>query len=836
MFMYGKCGSLLDAEKVFDRMCERSIFTWNAMIGAYVANGESFEALELYSMMRVYGVPLDACTFPSVVKACGELENLCNGREIHALAIKLGFVDNAFIANSLVGMYAKCDALEVAIQMFYRMSAKDVVLWNSIISAYIASGQSIEALRIFEEMLEAGLSPSTYSFVMALQACEDMSLEKVGMEIHATILKSSHHLDVYVANSLIVMYTRCGKIGEALRIFDGMDDRDAISWNSMLSGFIRNGLYSEALHFCHEMQEAGLKPDHGSVVSLLAASARLGNLMCGMEIHAYAIKSGLDTDLLVGNTLIDLYGKCSKTNYMDFVSDRIPKKDIISWTTVIARHAQNNCHLRALELFQKAQMEKIGVDKLMIGSILRACSGLKCVSLAKEIHGYILRRGLSDLVLHNTFVDVYGACGNVHYASHVFKLIEDKCIVSWTSMISCYVHNGFSNEALYLFLSLKETGIELDSIALMSVLSAVTSLSALRKGKEIHGFLIRKGFIREGSIASSLVDTYAHCGIIDYSLRAFNCTRDKDLVLWTSMINAYGMHGRGKAAVDLFKQMEDESLVPDHVTFLALLYACSHSGLVDEGRKFYEAMKNEYQLEPWPEHCTCLVDLLGRANHLEEAFQIVERMQTEPTAAIWRALLGACQTHSNKSLGEIAARKLLELDPENPRNYVLTSNVLAAKGRWDDVADIRMRMKEKQLKKDPACSWIEVGNKVHTFIARDRSHPQSHEIYEKLGQIIDILETEGGYVAQIEFVLHDVEEKEKVKMLHGHSERLAIAYALISTPEGTPIRITKNLRVCGDCHTFSKLVSKFFRRVIIVRDANRFHHFEGGVCSCGDFW
>ncbi|KAH7837569.1 hypothetical protein Vadar_015288 [Vaccinium darrowii] len=269
------------------------------------------------------------------------------------------------------------------------------------------------------------------------------------------------------------------------------------------------------------------------------------------------------------------------------------------------------------------------------------------------------------------------------------------------------------------------------------------------------------------------------------------------------MINAYGMHGRGKAAVDLFKQMEDESLVPDHVTFLALLYACSHSGLVDEGRKFYEAMKNEYQLEPWPEHCTCLVDLLGRANHLEEAFQIVERMQTEPTAAIWRALLGACQTHSNKSLGEIAAQKLLELDPENPRNYVLTSNILAAKGRWDDVADIRMRMKEKQLKKDPACSWIEVGNKVHTFIARDRSHPQSYEIYEKLGQIIDILETEGGYVAQTEFVLHDVEEKEKVKMLHGHSERLAMAYALISTPEGTPIRITKNLRVCGDCHTFT---------------------------------
>lgn len=283
VFMYGKCGSLLNAEKVFDRMSERSVFPWNAMIGAYVAKGEPFEALELYRVMRVYGVPLDARMLFCVVKACGKLKNLCNGSEIHALAIKLGLGDHVFIANSLMGMYAKCDALDVAIRLFHRMSGrKDVVLWNSIISAYIASGQFIEALRIFGQMLQAGLSPSTYTFVMALQACEDMSLGKVGMEIHATILKFNHHRHVYVANSMIVMYTRCGKIGEALRIFYAMDKRDSISGSSMLSGFVQNGLYNEALEFCQEMQEAGLKPDHGSVVSLLAASARSGNLMCGV--------------------------------------------------------------------------------------------------------------------------------------------------------------------------------------------------------------------------------------------------------------------------------------------------------------------------------------------------------------------------------------------------------------------------------------------------------------------------------------------------------------------------------------------------------------------------
>ncbi|XAR61157.1 hypothetical protein NMG60_11034784 [Bertholletia excelsa] len=837
VFMYGKCWSLPTAEQVFDRMHEKTIFTWNALIGAYITNGDPFGALEVYKTMRESGASLDACTFPCVLKACGELKNLHYGIEIHGLAIKMGFISNVFVVNSLVGMYAKSNAPNAAMLLFERISERrDVVSWNSIISAYSANEQSEEALRLFTEMLEAGLTPSAYTFVSALQACEGTLLGKLGMQIHATILKSNHQVDLYVANALLVMYTRYGKVRESYRIFVEMEKKDIISWNSMLSGFIQNGLHSEALDFCHEMQVAGQKPDQGSVVSLIAASARLGNLLYGMEIHAYAIKRGLDADLQVGNTLIDLYGKCSKMEYMDAVFHRIPDKDFISWTTVIAGHSQNNCHLRALKLFQEAQMMRVGVDLMMIGSILQACSGLKCISLVKEVHGSILRRGLSDLMIQNTAVDAYGKCGKVDHATCVFKSILVKDIVSWTNIINCYVENGLAYEALDLFLSMKGTGTEPDPIALTSLLSAVAHLSALRKGKEIHGFLVRKNFILEDSIASSLVDMYAHCGALQNSVKVFNYTRDKDLVIWTSMISAYGMHGHGKAAIDLFKQMEDENLVPDHVTFLALLYACGHSGLVDEGRRFFKVMQNGYHLEPWPEHYTCMVDLLGRANRLEEAFELVTSMKMEPTTAVWCALLGASRVHCNRRLGEIAAQKLFELDPDNPGYYVLVSNVFAAVGRWEDVAEVRMRMKEKGLKKDPACSWIEVGNKVHTFTARDKTHPECGEIYQKLAEITRQLEIQGGYVAQTKDVLHNVEEEQKVKMLHGHSERLAIAYGLLATTEGTPIRVTKNLRVCTDCHTFSKLVSKFFKREIIVRDANRFHHFEGGVCSCGDFW
>lgn len=837
VFLYGKCGSILDAEKLFDRMPERTVFTWNALIGAYVTNGEPSGALNIYREMHGARVPPDAFTFSCTLKASGELKDLCHGTKIHGLAIKLGVVSNVFVFNSIMGMYIKCNDLNAAMLLFDRQGEReDVVSWNTIISAHSADGQSIEALRFFREMQRANVAPSTYTFVAALQACEESSLARFGMEIHAAILKSIHYLDIYVVNALVVMYTRCGKMGEAARVFSDMVEKDIVSWNSMLSGSVQNGLYGEALQLFHQMLTAGQKSDQCSIISLATACGRLGNLLNGKEIHAYAVKNGIDSDLQVGNTLIDMYAKLCKISYMDSVFYRMPLKDLISWTTVITGYAQTNCHLRPIQLFREAVTEGIYVDEMMIGSILLACSGLKYIPFVKEIHGYTMRRGFSDLVLHNTLMDVYGECGYIDYASRIFASIKVKDVVSWTSMISCYVKNGLANEALDIFLSMKETGIEPDDIALTSTLSAVADLSALRKGKEIHGFLVRNGFILEGPIASSLLDMYASCGTIDNSFEVFNHTRDKDLVIWTSMINAFGMHGQGKEAVTLFKMMECEKVVPDHICFLALFNACSHSALVDEGKRFFELMKDEYKLDPWPEHYACIVDLLGRANYLEQAFEFVKSMQMEPTAAVWCALLGACRIHNNEELGDLAAKKLLELEPGNPGNYVLVSNVYAARGRWKEVEKVRMRMKGKGLKKDPACSWIEIGNKVHSFIARDGSHPEAVKIYRKLGDITERLEREEGYVAETRCVLHNVDEKEKVKMLYGHSERLAIAYGLITTNEGFPIRITKNLRVCEDCHTFSKLVSKMFEREIIVRDANRFHHFRGGVCSCGDFW
>ncbi|KAL3717418.1 hypothetical protein ACJRO7_008926 [Eucalyptus globulus] len=837
VFMYGRCGSRRSAEKLFDGMRERTVYTWNAMIGAYLADEDPAASLELYRDMRVSGPPLDSRTFPSVLKACALLGDHRSGAEIHGFAVKCGLASVLFVVNSLVAMYAKCDDLDGARQVFDSIDVKeDLALWNSMISAYSASGRSLEALFLLRGLKGRGLVMNTYTMVAALQACQNVDYQKLGMEIHAAVLKSGYEIDVHVGNALIAMYARCGEMNGAARVFFNLVDRDSVSWNSMLSGFVQNGLHSEALQLFRDMQDFNQELDTVSIMGILAASSRLANLLHGTAGHGYVIRRGLDTDLQVGNTLMDMYAKCRRPRLMGKVFYSMPVKDIISWTTIIAGYSQNDCHMDALKCFREVQMEGMDVNKMMIGSVLLACVGLKSLRHVKEIHSFMLRKGLSDLALQNRIVDAYGACGHTDYASRAFELIENKDIISWTSLISCYVHNGLAQEAFQVFLEMKEAGIEADYVTLVSVLSAAADLSLLQKGKEIHGSIIRRGFILEGSVSTSLVDMYACCGDLENACKVFSSIDRKELSLWTTMIYANGMHGRGMVAIDLFKRMIDTNLVPDHITFLAILYSCSHSGLIDEGKTFFTSMQHDYQLEPWSEHYACLVDLLGRANRLDEAYEFIKSMPIEPTAEVWCSLLGACRVHSDKRLGEIAVHKLLELNPDRTGNFVLMSNILAANGRWKDVKEMRMRMKGIGLKKMPGCSWIELRNKIHSFVAGDKSHPQSDEIYRKLAEVTDKLAQEGGYVAQTRFVLHDVGEEEKLQMLYGHSERLAIAYSLLESSGETPIRVTKNLRVCGDCHTFCKLVSKCFGQELIVRDASRFHHFNHGVCSCGDFW
>ncbi|KAL6845824.1 hypothetical protein ACP4OV_024399 [Aristida adscensionis] len=839
VFMYGRCGRVADARRLFDGMPARTVFSWNALVGAYLSSGSASEAVRVYGAMRASaapGVAPDGCTLASVLRACGaEGDGRC-GREVHGLSVKSGLDRSTLVANALIGMYAKCGMLDSALQVFeWLHDGRDVASWNSVISGCVQNGRAMEALGLFRGMQSAGFGMNSYTAVGVLQICAELALLSLGKELHTALLKSGNEFNIQ-CNALLVMYAKCGRVDSALRVFRQIDERDDISWNSMLSCYVQNGLYAEAVDFFGEMVRHGFQPDHACVVSLSSALGHLGRLNNGREIHAYAIKQRLDADLQVGNTLMDMYIKCQSIECCASVFDSLRIKDHISWTTILACYAQSNRHFEALEMFRKVQREWIKVDAMMIGSILEVCSGMKSISLLKQVHSYALRNDLLDLVLKNRMIDLYGEYGEVWQSLNIFERVEKKDIVTWTSMINCYANNGLLNEALLLFAEMQKSNIQPDSVALVCIMGAIAGLSSLEKGKQVHGFLIRWNFPMQGPVVSSLVDMYSGCGSMDYALRVFDGVKCKDVVLWTAMINATGMHGHGKKAIDLFKRMLQTGVAPDHVCFLALLYACSHSKLVEAGKYFLDMMMGEYSLKPWQEHYACAVDLLGRSGRTEEAYKFIESMPMEPKSVVWCALLGACRVHKDHELAVVAADKLLELEPDNPGNYVLVSNVFAEMGKWNNVKEVRNRMAERGLRKDPACSWIEIGNNVHTFTARDHSHRDSEAIHLKLAEVTDRLREEGGYTEDTRFVLHDVSVEEKTDMLQRHSERLAIAFGLIRTRPGTPLRIAKNLRVCGDCHEFTKLVSRLYEREIVVRDANRFHHFSEGACSCGDFW
>lgn len=417
----------------------------------------------------------------------------------------------------------------------------------------------------------------------------------------------------------------------------------------------------------------------------------------------------------------------------------------------------------------------------------------------------------------------------------MFDKMPYKGLVSWNAMIAVYANNGLASEAVSLFAKMETQGAEPDVVTLASVLPACGDLSALTQGKNIHERINKMKTGPNIFLENALVDMYAKCGCLEAARGVFDRMQNRDVVSWTSMISAYGMHGHGQEAVILFSKMIESGLKPDAIAFVSILSACSHSGLLEKGLYYYACMIDKYQIVPRIEHFACMVDLLGRAGQVEKAYDFIKLMPVEPNERVWGALLSACRVYSNMNIGLVAADQLFRLVPEQAGYYVLLSNIYAKAGRWDEVSSVRWIMKNRGVRKLPGCSNVELNNRVHTFLVGDRSHPQSDMIYDKLDFLVGKMK-EVGYVAETDSALHDVEEEDKEGHLTVHSEKLAIAFVLINSSHGTPITITKNLRVCSDCHHAAKLISKITDRKIILRDTNRFHQFENGTCSCGDYW
>lgn len=798
------------------------------------------EAVYILHRMDQNDIRASAKTYVLLLKGCGNMKNLSEGRRVHAHMIKFGIEPDKAIVCSLINMYAKCGCVADACHVFVKMSEIEVVSWTSMVSCYAQNDQGDRALTLFCEMLRVGIQPNQFTFGSVLKACTSPEYMDQGKQVYAHVVKTGYLSDVHVASALVEMHAKWGNMGDARRVFDNMPERNAVSWTGMITRYVQSEDSEEALKLFQKMQLVGVKSDRFSLSSALCACANLEALDEGQQVHAEAIKIGVELDVCVGSALVDMYVKCSQVDCMvdaRKVFDRMPQQNVVTWTALMVGYSQSSGHAQeAINLFVKMKRSGVKPNGFTFASVLKACASMADLEQGKQNHAHIVKTSLeTDLCVANSIVTMYARCGTIEDARKVFDEILERNVISWNAIIAGYAQNGHGEVAYKLFRQTQMEGVKIDAFTFASVLSACAGITALDQGMQVHTIILKTGFQSDISVENALITMYARCGSIEDARKVFDKILERNVISWTAIITGYAQHGYAKEALNLFEQMRGLGVKPNHITFIGVLSACSHVGLVDEGHRYFASMSHEHGLLPSLEHYACVVDLLGRAGHLDEAEAVINEMPFKPDALVWRTLLGACRIHANIDLGKRAAERLLELEPQEPTTYVLLSNMYAAAGQWDAVAKVRKMMKDRQLTKEAGCSWIEIKNRVHMFFVRDRSHPLTEEIYAKLDELT-LQMKKLGYVPDTNFVLHDVEEEQKEQFLWYHSEKLAIAFGLIVTPPGTCIRIFKNLRVCGDCHTATKHISKIVEREIVVRDANRFHHFKDGLCSCGDYW
>ncbi|KAM0972676.1 hypothetical protein ACFX13_016361 [Malus domestica] len=731
--------------------------------------------------------------------------SLSQARQAHAQILKTGLSNDTNVTTKLLSVYANNLCFLEANLVLDSIPNPNLFSFSTLIHAFSKLNQFSHALCLFSQMLSRGLAPDGFLFPSVVKACAGPpAAPRAGRQVHGIACVSGFSFDSFVQSSLVHMYIKCDRIKDARKVFDRVPQRDVVIFSALISGYSRHGCVDEAVGLLYEMRGMGLEPN------------------------------------------------------------------VVLWNGMIAGFNQSGLYADTVSVLKKMHSEGFRPDGSSISSSLPAVGQLEDLGMGFQIHCYVIKQGLvSDKCVVSALIDVYGKCacafemsrfydemdqtdvgacnalvtglsrnGLVDNALEMFQQFKGQVelnIVSWTSIIASCSQNGKDMEALELFREMQIEGVKPNYVTIPCLLPACGNIAALMHGKATHCFALRRGISNDVFVGSALIDMYAKCGKIHLSRLCFDKLHTRNLVCWNAVMSGYAMHGMAKKTMEIFDMMQRSGQKPDFISFTCILSACSQKGLTEQGWNYFKSMSKEHGIEARVEHYACMVTLLGRAGKLEEAYSMIKKMPFEPDACVWGALLSSCRVHSNVTLGESVAKKLFNMEPKNPGNYILLSNIYASKGMWTEVDRVRDTMKSLGLRKNPGCSWIELENKVHMLLAGDTGHPQMNQIIDKLDQLSSEMK-KSGYFPNTHFVLQDVEEQDKEHILCGHSEKLAVALGLLNTPPGSPLRVIKNLRICGDCHAVIKFISSCEGREILVRDTNRFHHFKDGVCSCGDYW
>ncbi|KAJ4728140.1 putative Pentatricopeptide repeat-containing protein [Melia azedarach] len=839
---YLEFGDFNSAAKIFFFNFSRNYTEWKSFLEEYKRfGGDVQEILEVFSELHGKGVVFDSRILTIVLKICTSAMESWLGVEVHASFIKRGLDIDVYLKCALMNFYGKCWGVESANKVFHEAPILEHdLLWNEAIIVNLRNERSENAFDLFREMQFLSFKANSRTIVKMLQACGKVGTLSEGKQIHGYVLKSAMESNFLICNSLISMYSRNNKLELARKAFDSMTDHslsswnsmissytalgyvddawdlfnkmdssniqpDIITWNCLLSGHFIHGSYKEVLTILHKMQNLGFRPNASSISIVLQAVTDLGLLKYGRENHAYILRNGLDFDVYVCTSLIDMYVKNDCLHNAQAVFDNTKNRNIVAWNSLISGYSFKGLFDDTQKLLN--QMQEEGVKP--------------------------------DLVTWNGLVSGYSIRGQSKEALDVIHQMKnsglDPNVISWTSLISGSSQNENYRESLEFFVQMQQEDIRPNSTTMSSLLRTCGGLGLLHNGKEIHCFCLKNGFINDAYVTTALIDMYGKSGNLKCAHEIFRKNANKTLASWNCMIMGFAIYGHGKEAISLFHDMLEAGISPDAITFTALLSACKNSGLVEEGWKYFDSMSADYSIMPTIEHYSCMVDLLGKAGYLDEAWDFIRTMPFKADATIWGALLGSCRIHRNMEYGEIAAQRLFALEPYNSANYFLMMNLFAMSNRWEDVEQLKDLMAKIGVKNGLVWSWIQIDQMVHVFSAEGAPHPDTGEIYFELYHLVSEMK-KLGYVPDTSCVYQDIDEAEKEKVLLSHTEKLAITYGLIKTKSRAPIRVIKNTRICSDCHTAAEYMSLVRGREIFLRDGVRFHHFREGKCSCNDYW
>ncbi|KAI4332376.1 hypothetical protein L6164_017291 [Bauhinia variegata] len=700
--------NLQDAYGLFQQMPERNTVSWNTMISTMIRNGYEMEALDIYDSMMLEGVRPSYITLTSVLSACSALLDAEYGRRSHGFVIKVGLDRNMFVVNALLSMYSKCGLTRDAIHVFRDIPDPNEVTFTVMMSELARTNHLREAADMFKLMLRKGLHIDSVSLSSILGVCTKGGFGEIGLsrhndgfsfnvpgeELHGLSIKLGFETDLHLSNSLLDMYAKNGDMDNAEKIFVNMPKLSPVSWNIMIAGYGNKYESDKAVEYLSRMQCYGVEVDNVTYINMLAACVKSGDIKTGRQIF-----------------------------------DCMSCPSLTSWNAILSGYMQNADYKEALKLFREMQFQHLRPDRTTLAIILSSCAEMRLLDTGKQVHVASQKFGFhDDVYVASGLINVYSKCGKMELAKYVFYKLPELDVVCWNSMIVGFSINSLDKEAFSFFKQMRQFGFFPSEFSYATILSTCAKVSSLFQGQQIHAQIAKEGYVDDIVVGSSIIEMYCKCGDVGEARCFFYMMPGKNTVTWNEMIHGYAQNGRGDEAVCLYEDMIESGEKPDDITFVAVLTACSHSALVDEGVEIFNSMYQKHGIVPMLDHYTCIIDCLGRAGRFHEAEVILDQMPYKDDPVVWEVVLSSCRIHANLGLAKRAAEELFRLDPQNSAAYVLLANMYSSLGRWDDARAIRDLMIDKQVRKDTGYSWSECRDGMQIMLENDNHPVASSEV------------------------------------------------------------------------------------------------------------